>query len=516
LPIVVRQVNKLKFGSFKKLFSVIISTVFLLGFTVIPVSASAMDPGRYNCNTGALNDLLTTGYFTVAFDEVIESDTCTGAVIIPSGVSSIGDRAFSGSGLTTVTIPNSVLSIGSDAFSDSNLTTVTIPNFVTSIGEYAFSLTRDLKTVTIGNSVTNIGVGTFLESGLTTINLNSVTSIGYRAFAITPDLTTVTIPNSVESIDYGAFADSGLTTVTIGNSVLSIGPDAFTRNGALTTVTFLGDAPAADNAFYNASGVIAKVSYNRTGFGVNGSIWNRLLVSMDRGKISCSGGGFFIIENYVVTESTVCEGEVIIPSGVRTIGDFAFVGSAIISVTIPDSVTTIEGYAFYVSSDLVSVTFLGNAPLTVEDDAFSLIAIGAIANVAYNATGFPADRLPWNGLIVRYASAPAGDSGSSSPKTDVTITPAVVKTAAGVFNLKNKTYLSKNDIKTKLSKNRSFKRNPEDLYKYSIFKASKKNCVMRGNYVMALKETGSCDLNVTRTTAKGTKYKYWVKINYSK
>jgi hypothetical protein len=320
----------------------------------------------------------------------------------------------------------------------------------------------------------------------------------------------------VESIDYGAFADSGLTTVTIGNSVLSIGPDAFTRNGALTTVTFLGDAPAADNAFYNASGVIAKVSYNRTGFGVNGSIWNRLLVSMDRGKISCSGGGFFIIENYVVTESTVCEGEVIIPSGVRTIGDFAFVGSAIISVTIPDSVTTIEGYAFYVSSDLVSVTFLGNAPLTVEDDAFSLIAIGAIANVAYNATGFPADRLPWNGLIVRYASAPAGDSGSSSPKTDVTITPAVVKTAAGVFNLKNKTYLSKNDIKTKLSKNRSFKRNPEDLYKYSIFKASKKNCVMRGNYVMALKDTGVCEILVTRTTAKGTKYKYWVKINYSK
>ena len=71
-------------------------------------------------------------------------------------------------------------------------------------------------------------------------------------------------------------------------------------------------------------------------------------------------------------------------------------------------------------------------------------------------------------------------------------------------------------MKTKLSKNRSFKRNPEDLYKYSIFKASKKNCIMRGNYVMGLKKTGTCDLNVTRTTAKGAKYKYWVKINYNK
>jgi hypothetical protein len=30
-----------------------------------------------------------------------------------------------------------------------------------------------------------------------------------------------------------------------------------------------------------------------------------------------------------------------------------------------------------------------------------------------------------------------------------------------------------------------------------------------------LKKTGSCDLNVTRTTVKGAKYKYWVKIIYS-
>ena len=124
----------------------------------------------------------------------------------------------------------------------------------------------------------------------------------------------------------------------------------------------------------------------------------------------------------------------------------------------------------------------------------------------------------YNFAIVRYSSTTApsdGDSDSSSPKTVATITPEVVKTAAGVFNLKNKTYLSKNDIKTKLSKNRSFKRNPEDLYKYSIFKASKKACIMRGNYVMALKKTGTCDLNVTRTTVKGAKFKYWVKINYS-
>jgi hypothetical protein len=179
-------------------------------------------------------------------------------------------------------------------------------------------------------------------------------------------------------------------------------------------------------------------------------------------------------------------------------------------------VTSIADNAFGASTKLTSVEFLGDAPPTVGVNVFSGVAVGAIANVAYNATGFPADGSTWNGLIVRYASAPAGDSGSSSPKTVATITPEVVKTAAGVFNLKNKTYLSKNDIKTKLSKNRSFKRNPEDLYKYSIFKTSKKTCIMRGNYVMGLKKNGACEMWVTRTTAKGAKYKYWVKINYSK
>jgi hypothetical protein len=110
----------------------------------------------------------------------------------------------------------------------------------------------------------------------------------------------------------------------------------------------------------------------------------------------------------------------------------------------------------------------------------------------------------------------SGDSNSSPPTTVATIAPAVLKTADVVFNLKNKKYLSKDAMKTKLSKNKSFKRNPEDLYKYSIFKASKKTCAIQGNYVTSLKKTGTCDLYATRTTTKGVKYKYWVQINYTK
>jgi hypothetical protein len=200
-------------------------------------------------------------------------------------------------------------------------------------------------------------------------------------------------------------------------------------------------------------------------------------------------------------------------NSVTTIGVRAFGDSRLTSVTIPNSVSTIDSFAFQSITTLASVTFLGNAPATVQANAFDGVPTGTPANVAYNATGFPTNGSTWNGLIISYGSAPAGDSDST---TATVITPKVVKTADVVFNLKNKKYLSKNALKTRLSKNKSFKRVPEDLYKYSIFNASKKTCVINENYVTGLKKTGTCDLYATRTTAKGVKYKYWVQINYIK
>ncbi len=132
-----------------------------------------------------------------------------GDVIIPDGVTNIGENAFSGcKGLTSITIPQGVTSIGDKAFSGcTGLTSVIIPDGVIYIDNWAFDHCSGLTSVTIPESVTNIGS---------------------QAFEGCSGLTSVTIPEGVTSISYGAFDDcSGLTDITIPESVTSIGYKAF-------------------------------------------------------------------------------------------------------------------------------------------------------------------------------------------------------------------------------------------------------------------------------------------------
>lgn len=86
-----------------------------------------------------------------------------GAVVIPDGVTAIGDRAFyRNKDMIAVTIPQGVVSVGQKAFEACDgLNTVTIPDSVTSIGYEAFYFCENLHTVTVPDSVTSIVHGAF-------------------------------------------------------------------------------------------------------------------------------------------------------------------------------------------------------------------------------------------------------------------------------------------------------------------------------------------------------------------
>lgn len=73
------------------------------------------------------------------------------STIIPNDVERIGDYAFSGSGITTLTIPNSVISIGSNVFENCDqLTSITLGDNVSRIGGEAFGGCNSLKSMYVG------------------------------------------------------------------------------------------------------------------------------------------------------------------------------------------------------------------------------------------------------------------------------------------------------------------------------------------------------------------------------
>ena len=162
------------------------------GLTSITIGSGLTSIGNeafYNC--GNLSDLYITDiakWCGISFEgsssnpsaqNVYLNGTLVTDLVIPDGVTSIGNKAFSyWKGLTSVTIPDSVTRIGNYAFDSCiGLTTITLGNGVTGIGEYAFKSCGNLISVTIGNGVTKIGKLVFQYSDdLTSITYNGTKS----------------------------------------------------------------------------------------------------------------------------------------------------------------------------------------------------------------------------------------------------------------------------------------------------------------------------------------------------
>ena len=369
---------------------------------------------------------------------------CTGltSITIPSSVTSIGERAFYGcTGLTSISIPESVTSIGSYAFKGcTGLTSITIPSSVTSIGSSAFNYCTGLKDVYAlrtapadyscatdafndysatlhvpkgckeayastapwskfasivddidnssddavvltadGEDVWTDGVLRFSvsseENGEAVVSgvknkdnlgaviipekvkiadkVYSVTGIREMAFYGCSGLTSITIPNSVTSIGIGAFYGcTGLTSITIPNSVTSIGIGAFSGCSGLTSIEV-----EAGNTQYDsreACNAIIETESNTLIAGCMNTIIPNSVTSI--GGYAFSG----------------CTGltSINIPNSVTSIGDYAFASCiGLTSVTIPESVTSIGNYAFAGCSSLTSIE-IPNSVTSIGDYAF--------------------------------------------------------------------------------------------------------------------------------------------------
>ncbi len=294
--------------------------------------------------------------------------------VVPEGVKEIGDNAFyNDSYITKITLPASLTRIGNGALRRTALTTVVFTAGGTealAIGEYALGDNDSLTSIALPARTNAIGNNAFYDTALTSITFGGENSqlrtIGNYSFYGTA-LTSVTLPSSVVSIgDYAFYRCSNLTTVTLNEGLLEIGDYAFAAqtseayadeaDSSLETVnlpstlTTMGDGIfaydyALKNVNFAANSQITSLP-GTTFEGCTGLESITLPASLTEisGRIRDSYGlqGRGLFESLTALRTVNFEEG----SKLTTIGNYAFAGSGLESIIIPNSVTTIGEYAF--------------------------------------------------------------------------------------------------------------------------------------------------------------------------
>ena len=333
----------------------------------------------------------------------------------------IGDRAFASSDLASVSL-NGVAGIGKSAFQNCKMQSIIIPESVTSIGESAFSGSW-LKSLTI-NATNGVDIkdSAFANCSLESVNISgSSIKIGSYAFQRCSALTSISFPKGVTNIGLGALQYcSGLTSISlpfVGASKYDtttaylnyiFGAKTYNNTGytptSLSSVTITSADNITDNAFYGCTS-IKNITLPQTMTSIGASAFK-----------NCTG----------LTS-------IAIPSSVTSIGDSAFYGcTGFRSFTVPATVNSIGASAFGGCSNLQNITlpFVGNSADTSEKYWFGYI-FGA-TSYSHNASYVPASL---STVSITNATKIASYAFYGCNKiTDLSISDATSTIGIGAFN----------------------------------------------------------------------------------
>ena len=453
---------------------------------VIPNSVTEIGVGAFKGCTG-LTSIVIPDSVTSIGDSVFYECTGLTSIVIPDSVTSIGNLTFSRcKGLTNITLPDSVTSMGNQAFSNcTGLRSITIPDNVTYMGHSAFGGCTGLRSITIGNGVTSIGNSAFGGcTGLTSINIgngvtsicneafsgctnlkgilipNSVTKIGERAFYGCTGFTSIEIPDSVTSIGgYAFYGCTGFTSIEIPDSVTSIGSYAFSGCTGLRSITIgngvtsisgyvfsgcenLRSIEIPDSVTYIYNNAFDDTAWYRNqpdGIVYAGKVLYKYKGTMPQSTKITILDSVTSINSYAFYGCTGLT-SIVIPDSVTSIGERAFYGCTnLTGIVIPDSVTSIGECAFYGCTGLKSivipdsVTSIGNSAFVSCTGLSSIVIPDSITSIGGGAFFDTAWYNKRPDGIICVGKVLLGYKGTMPQNTKITIPDSVTKIGNSAF-----------------------------------------------------------------------------------
>lgn len=181
--------------------------------------------------------------YTSDMKRLIVSINTSEEILIPDGVVTIDDYAFSKCKAKRIILPHSVKTIGYCAFEWSpNLETMDLSN-VSTVGEWCFCGCKSLKEiVTPYSDILNAYMFNHCEN-LSKVTINPKTqTIGESTFGECPRLHSMTIPENVKCIYESAFVGSGIKEINCETTCYEVKDNILYTKGLRTLVYCFNDS----------------------------------------------------------------------------------------------------------------------------------------------------------------------------------------------------------------------------------------------------------------------------------